>query len=99
LAVAEGRINDDALGSAVTVNQQATRLCSICQPKTLDFGAEVMVDAKQAGKKESQRKKKMSFFPEERECEAIKRGQIGAPGSSQAQHTVTALQYGLPPDG
>jgi hypothetical protein len=73
-----------------------------CQPKTLDFGAEaeVMVDAKQAGKKERARKRKnMSFFPEERECEAIKRGQTGAPGSSQAQHTVTALQYSLPPDG
>jgi len=30
-----------------------------CQPKTLNLGAEVMVDAKQAGKKrESQKKKK-----------------------------------------
>jgi hypothetical protein len=37
-----------------------------CQPKTLNFGAEVMVDAKQGKKRESQRRKKMSFFPEER---------------------------------
>ena len=54
-----------------------------CQPKTLDFGAEAeaMVDAKQAGRKgEGQRKKKMSFFPKESVCEAIKRGQIGALG-------------------